>query len=256
MKSHLSVFTQGQSLIHRLDPRAKIGITLSFIGLLIFSVRWSTLVLGLALAVGSVLIARLPAKAVLKQLIALNLFILLLFLVLPITQPTAVGFQFGVLTISAAGLSQASAIALKSNAILLILFALLSTVEIAALGQALYRLGWPAKLVHLLLLTFRYITVLNEEYHRLTQAMKIRGFRPRFCWHTYRSFAYLIGMLLVKSLDRSERILAAMKCRGFQGQFYLLTPLTWQLRDSLFVVLSLLLLLMLSGVEWYSLLHP
>ena len=35
-------------------------------------------------------------------------------------------------------------------------------------------------------------------------------------------FGYLIGMMLVRSLERSERILAAMKCRGFTGRIPLL----------------------------------
>jgi cobalt/nickel transport system permease protein len=53
-------------------------------------------------------------------------------------------------------------------------------------------------------------------------AMKIRGFRPRTDLHTYRTYSYLVGALLVRSFDRSTRILAAMKCRGFKGQFYIL----------------------------------
>ena len=40
--------------------------------------------------------------------------------------------------------------------------------------------------------------------------------------HSYRTFGYLVGMLLVRSFDRSERVLAAMKCRGFRGQYWLL----------------------------------
>ena len=54
------------------------------------------------------------------------------------------------------------------------------------------------------------------------RTVKTRGFRPRMDWHTYRSYGYLVGMLLVRSLDRSQRVLAAMKCRGFRGRFYLL----------------------------------
>jgi len=29
-------------------------------------------------------------------------------------------------------------------------------------------------------------------------------------------------MILVRSFDRSKRILAAMKCRGFKGRFYII----------------------------------
>ena len=61
--------------------------------------------------------------------------------------------------------------------------------------------------------------------------MKMRGFRPRMNWHTYRTYGYLVGMLLVRSLERSERIVAAMKCRGFRGRFYLLDHFAFSSAD-------------------------
>jgi cobalt/nickel transport system permease protein len=78
----------------------------------------------------------------------------------------------------------------------------------------------PDKLCHLLLFTYRYIYVFEQEFRRLVQAMKIRGFRPRTNLHTYRSYAYLAAMLLVRSFDRAERVFQAMLCRGFNGTFY------------------------------------
>ena len=37
--------------------------------------------------------------------------------------------------------------------------------------------------------------------------------------HTYRSYACLVGMLLVKSFDRARRVRMAMLLRGFDGRF-------------------------------------
>jgi cobalt/nickel transport system permease protein len=37
--------------------------------------------------------------------------------------------------------------------------------------------------------------------------------------HTYKTYAYLVGMLIVKSYDRSQKIYNAMLCRGFTGKF-------------------------------------
>lgn len=79
----------------------------------------------------------------------------------------------------------------------------------------------PDGLVHLILFTVRYVDVLDQEQHRLRTAMKARGFRPTTSWHTYRSVGYLVGMMLVRALERSERIQKAMKCRGFSGRFHL-----------------------------------
>ena len=54
----------------------------------------------------------------------------------------------------------------------------------------------------------------------LNKSLKIRGFHPGNNLHTYRTYAYLVGMLLVKSYERSERVRTAMLRRGFQGRFY------------------------------------
>jgi cobalt/nickel transport system permease protein len=79
----------------------------------------------------------------------------------------------------------------------------------------------------------RYIDVLDAEFMRLRQAMRARAFVPRSNRHSWNSFGWLIGMLLVRSLERSERILAAMKCRGFDGRLYLLEDYRWRVQDSL-----------------------
>jgi len=121
---------------------------------------------------------------------------------------------------------------LKASAIVMMAMALLGSMEAVTLARALRSLRAPAGLVHLILFTVRYIDVLDQEYRRLRTAMKTRGFRPSNSRHTYVSFGYLIGMMLVRALERSERILQAMKCRGFHGHYYLLdhfamTPLDW-----------------------------
>jgi cobalt/nickel transport system permease protein len=76
--------------------------------------------------------------------------------------------------------------------------------------------------------------------------MKTRGFRPRLSSHTYRTIGYLVGMLLVRSLDRSERVMAAMKCRGFRGQFYLLDHFAFSRWDIWFSVVAASALVLLT----------
>jgi cobalt/nickel transport system permease protein len=143
----------------------------------------------------------------------------------------------------------ATKIALKANAIVLALMALLGTMEITVVGHALSHLRVPDKLNHLLLFTIRYIDVLRREYQRLAAAMKIRGFRPRMSRHAYRTYGYLVGMLLVRSVDRSERIMAAMKCRGFRGRFYLLDHFAFSRHDLPFCIVSAVILLALILLE-------
>ena len=93
---------------------------------------------------------------------------------------------------------------------------------LATLGYALNRLRVPDKIVHLLLMTYRYVFVLEQEYQRLMRAVKIRGFQPATNLHTYRTYAYVVGMLFVRAAERAERVQQAMLCRGFKRKFYCL----------------------------------
>ena len=149
------------------------------------------------------------------------------------------------------GLYQAIRIALKANAIVLMLLALVSTMESTTLGHTLYRLKTPALLVHLMMFTVRYIDVLHQEYQRLRTAMKARGFQPSNSRHTYKTFGYLVGMMLVRALERSERVLGAMKCRGFSGQIHVIDQLVFSTRDAWFAGLVTMTLTVLIYLEWF-----
>lgn len=208
------------SRLHEVDPRVRILVTAAFAVVVVALHDVGVLVAALGCAVLAALAARLPLAPTLRRAAAMDAFILVMLLMLPFTVAGTPLFTIGPLTASREGLSQAIAIGLKANAIVLLLLALVGTMDPAVLGHALRRLGVPATLIHLLFFTVRYVEVLGRESQRMRLAMKARAFRPRSDLHTWRSFGYLIGMLLVRSLERAERILAAMKCRGFDGRLH------------------------------------
>jgi cobalt/nickel transport system permease protein len=245
-------FSEGASLAHRLDPRGKIVVAGLFAVLMAVSKSYVTTLAGLGLALLCLALARLPLKKVAVRLLVVNSFILFLWIVLPLTYPGEAVWQFGPLSVTREGLVFTGLITLKSNAIVIGLIALVATVPIVTVGQAMHNLRLPDKLCHLLLLTYRYLYVFEQEYRRLVQAMKIRGFQPRTDLHTYRSYAYLAAMLLVRSYDRADRVFQAMRCRGFHGVFYSLRTFSWQRRDGIFVVVSLLALAALLYLEWQA----
>jgi len=106
-------------------------------------------------------------------------------------------------------------------------------------GHALSRLRVPDKLVHLLLFTVRYLDVIGQEYKRMRRAMQARAFVMQANRHTWRSIGYMIGMLLVRALERSERVMNAMKCRGYQGRFFLMDDARLGRFDLVFVICSI-----------------
>jgi len=171
----------------------------------------------------------------------------MLLLTLPFTVPGAPILELGPLTATREGFARALMVLLKANAVVLALGGLVGGLEPVVFGHALARLRVPNKLVHLLLMTVRQIGLLDQEHRRLRQAMRARAFVPRSNRHTWNSYAWLIGMLLVRALGRSRRMLEAMRCRGFQGRLYLLDTQIWNRADSVFgVALGLLLATLLA----------
>ncbi|MCB2101917.1 MAG: cobalt ECF transporter T component CbiQ [Rhodobacterales bacterium] len=232
-----------------LDPRARIVAVVSFAVTVVALTTFGALGAALGLALGAMAWARLPAGPTLKRVAVMDGFIVLMILMLPFTVPGQPLFTLWGLTASLDGVLRALEIALKANAIVLMMLALAGTMDAVTLGHALSRLGLPDGLVHLLLFTVRYIAVLGDEYGRLRTAMRARAFRPRNSHHTYRAFGYLVGMLLVRALERSERILEAMKCRGFDGRLHLLDALRFRRADALFAGLWGLTLAALAWIE-------
>ena len=214
--------TPRDSLVSRLDPRSRVVTAFSYAIVMSFCRSPVALSVGLALAIALAVAARLSLRRLLCRLALLNVVFVLLGASVALSLPGEVVWQVGPASFTREGLYRAAVILLRANAIVLCVAALLGTMEASHLGFALDRLGMPSSLTHVLLFMVRYIEVIHQEYHRLRNAMRLRAFRPRCDRHTLRAFGHLIGLLLVQALDRSERILAAMKCRGFRGRFYIL----------------------------------
>lgn len=159
---------------------------------------------------------RLPILMLLKKLVPMNLFFIFLWLFLPLD------LSSGTLTFSRAGVELAALITLKGNAIAAMLLALLGTSTVSETCRGLLKLHLPEKLVTLLLLTYSNITHMKQEYVKISAAAKLRGFVSVRSLASYKTTAYLAGMLLVRSWQRAQRINKAMHLRGFSGQYPLL----------------------------------
>jgi len=224
-------FSEGDSTLHRLDPRVKIIVAILFSVMVALTDKYTLLTGGLLFAVGAVAVARLRAKEIISRLLVVNSFIFLLWLMLPFTFPGKNIYTLGSFNISQEGIKYALLITIKSNTIILAGIALLSTSSIFNLVHALRHLHFPDKLTQLFFFTYRYTQTIHSEYIRLNNAIKIRGFKPRTNFHTYRTYAYLIGMMLVRSYDRSKRVYNAMLCRGFKGKFLTLNHFVFKKSD-------------------------
>ncbi len=213
-------FAVGDSSLHRLDPRIRLVAAAVFSCVVAVCREFPPLLAALLLSMALVALARLGMGEVLRRLLVVNGLVVFIWAVIPFTFPGEPLVRLGPFGAAREGVQLAAQITLKSNAIVLTFMALVATMPLATVGHALHRLRVPDKIVHLFLMTYRYIFVLEQEYHRLGRAARIRGFQPGTNLHTYRTYAYLLGMLFVRAAERAERVQQAMLCRGFRRKFY------------------------------------
>jgi len=246
----LEELANGDSFVRHLDPRVKIVVVFLYSVVVAVASRFQVLLWALALSIGVVILARVPLTQLFKRLLPVNLLVFFLWLFLPFTFAGEPLFSMGTLIVTREGVLYATAISIKSNAMMLLLIALAASTPIFTLGHAMHEIGIPKRLVHLFFFTYRYIHVMQREYHRMVSSIKIRGFAPANNLHTYKTVAYMVGMLLVKSLDRAQRVHNAMLCRGFRGNLYSLSTFSIKGRDIAALVLMLTAIVLMGVLEW------
>jgi len=245
-------FATGNSIIHQLDPRIRVLLTSVYAFVVALSYHFSVLITALVISMLLIGISRINLKAVFNRIIWVNAFILLLWVLLPFTFKGDVLASVGSFAVYRPGVVLAAQITLKSYAIVLAFIALIATMSFATLGHALYRLHVPEKIVYLLLMTYRYVFVIEQEFLRLVRAAKIRGFRPGTNSNTYRTYSYVIGMLFVRAAARAERVHQAMLCRGFKGKFYSLQDFQMSSASWIFALLMTAIIIGLILIEGSS----
>ena len=242
-------FASGNSALHHLNPTLRVVAATAYSFLVALAHGLPTLAAALVLSIILVCCARLNLKQVMQRLTVVVGFLLLIWAILPWTYNGEILYRFGPLAITRPGVRLCLEISLKSIAILLAMIALVSTMTTARLGHVLNHLRLPDKLVYLILITYRYIFVIEQEYQRLMRAARIRNFRPGTNLHTYRTYAWLLGMLFVRSAERAKRVHQAMVCRGFCGKFYSLQENPRGYQNMVFALLMSLSLVCLAVLE-------
>ena len=229
-------FAYGSSFIHKLDPKIRILalIILSFATALCDNLYLA--VIYFVISIVLIAMAGLNRLDVLKRLKPVFWFLLMIWIILPLTFDGDIMYRFYWLKITYQGLILCCKITIKSITIMLIFTALIATMTIASLGSGLHKIHVPDKMVFLILMSYRYISVIEEEYKRLLRAAKFRGFKPGTNVHSYKTFAYIAGMLFVRASLRAQRVHQAMLCRGFNQKFHTLDDYPPNRLNSIFLM--------------------
>jgi cobalt/nickel transport system permease protein len=224
---------RGSSLVHRLDPRVKLGGTLLFILAATVLPPGAWLAYGLLFAATLVVAARTGLGlgfALRRSFVALPFA--LAAITLPFTVPGEPLAQVGPLSASVEGTVRFASILIKSWVSVQIAILMTFTTAFPDLLWGLRALRLPPVLVAIISFMYRYLFVLADEALRLMRARAARSGVGLAGRRTGGSLAWrgrvaggLVGNLTLRAFERSERIHAAMVARGFQGEMRMLeTP--------------------------------
>lgn len=205
------------TLLTRLSPLAKLASLFVFLVSLTSLGQWDLLRAVLLLLPLPVLyqLGQIPWKRALRQLWPVALMVGSLG-VLNLFWNQGTPLQLGTVAVPA-GLAALVVLLLKAMGCVLGAYLLLATTTLEKLACALQKLPVPQILIVSLLLTWRYLVLLLQEGRRMSNAYELRA--PESKGIPWKISGSLLGLLLLRSLDRAQLVYESMKLRGFTGKF-------------------------------------
>ena len=229
----LSNITMGQyyptdSIVHRLDPRVKILLTIAFIvGIFLVHSLW-----GYALALVFVyFMARLshvPFKMLMRGLRPLRFILVLTFVLnLFFSGEGTILWQWSFITITHEGLSRAVHYCLRLLFLVIGTSLLTLTTSPVSLSDGLELLLSPLKVIHfpahelamMMTIALRFIPTLLEEADKIMKAQMARGadFESGNLLARAKAMVPLLVPLFVSAFRRAGDLAMAMECRCYRG---------------------------------------
>lgn len=239
----------GVPLIDALDPRTRlIGAVVLAVAIVSLS-SLTAKVAALALAAGLVFMAGVESRLLLRRLAHIEGFMAVLLVLLPLTVEGRALVSLGPFSVSDRGLERAIHIILTVNAAAMTALALLGALEPIRLGRAMAALGVSERFVRLVMFIARYQGIFSSEIRRQFDSMRARGFRSSLRRQAFRAYGNLAGMILVRSIERAERVDEAMRCRGFSGRFPLRRVRPMTSADARFALLAMVAVAALHALD-------
>ena len=163
---------------------------------------------------------------ILKKLIFLNFFIIMIFIVLLLQD----------------SLEEALNIYIRTNMIILFNLLLFSHSSGYDIVRALNELRFPKKFVSGVYFSLKMIQILSDEFKKIKQTLRARGFRANSSIFAYETYGNLFGHIFVKSIKKAEAMQDSFTLRGFHGKIYLINNSKLSFYDLVLLFLVCMLL--------------
>ena len=252
-------YHHGHSLIHHLDPRIKVVVTIAFIisnaflpdgAWMAFALAWAFVLFANALSgLGIGFTFR-------RSFIALPFALAAITVLFSIPGEPVASFRFMMwdITVTDAGLLRFVSIVIRSWLSVQMAILLVAATEFPKIVHALNHLRIPTILTVIISFLYRYLFVLADEVLRLLRARQARsaaaaGKNPggNVLWRA-RIAGHMAGQLFLRSYERSDRIYNAMLSRGYKGELMTIHPHHFHTSDLWIGALSFLGLIIMQLV--------
>ncbi len=239
------------SNLKNLDSRWKVAGF--FIAMLSIAFLKSSIIamLGLFLALSLLIFTRTDLSWSMSRILWILFGVLVFIIPTPFLIPGKPLAQWGVLTISYEGVETASAIFFRCLAVSTLALAMIGSATLYDLIRGARGLGLSGKISSIFWLSIRHLDLLSHEFKRMRVALRARGFKMNSGLGSYKQLAKLSANLLVRALDRSERVGLAIRARGFQGNFTSLYQAKTTWRDTCFFLAMLSFATLLLGLDFW-----
>lgn len=250
----LGRYIPGDSVLHRMDPRAKLLASFYYIGIIFLARTWQAYALLLIFTVALIGISKIKLDFFIKgvkPLLWLILFTVLLQIFF--TRGGHVYWQWGFLTLTQYGLINGAYIFLRFVLIIFMSTLLTLTTPPLSLADAIESILKPLKVVHfpvyevalMLSIALRFVPTLMDETTKIMDAQRARGvdFGEGNLFQQMKAIVPILIPLFVSSFNRADDLATAMEARGYQGgegrSKYRI--LKWRTRDTVaFITMGLL----------------
>jgi len=206
----------GETAIHQLHPFTKLTSSLVFITAVVSFRRYDAVPLApfLFFPVVIAALAEIPYRALISKLLIALPFCLFAGIINAIFDRNTAWVLWGM----PVSYGMVSLLTILLKMVLSVSTALLlsATTPLSELSAQLRRLRVPFVFVTVFEMTYRYMGVLLEEAHSMTMAYLLRSAGKKAL--EMRHMGSFVGQLLLRGLNRAERVYSAMLCRGYGRQ--------------------------------------
>jgi energy-coupling factor transporter transmembrane protein EcfT len=128
---------------------------------------------------------------------------------------------------------------LRINCAALLYMCFVIPMSISNIACSLSKLKVQDKLIALLILTYRYIFLLNEKFFTALKSMRLRN-QLKNDVSVWRSLSAVFTSSIINAIMRGKKVWIAMQSRGFDGAFPITIIFKWRFRDTVLLLFSII----------------